>query len=225
MKTIIKRLERFIKELWKDKTFRRVITIFIIAKILVITTGFLAHYLIPVESTNRQIRSDNIFLNPWAQYDAGAYLDIAENGYNMEYNGTGNYSWYPLYPLMIIMLGFLGYPLAAFLISNVFSLLAIIVLYLLIKKEFGPEITEKTVFYLLLFPTAYFFTAMYTESLFLFLAVAMFYFARQDKWLLVGTLGFMISLSRMQGALLFIPMLYMYLSTKKEMYHLVNLSQ
>ena len=84
-----------------------------------------------------------------------------------------------------------------------------------IKEEFDEHIAYKSIFYLLLFPTAYFFTAMYTEALFLFLVASMFLFARRDNWLVVGILGFFLSLTRIQGIILFIPMLYMYLSKIK----------
>jgi len=201
--------------LWNDKTLRKVVYLFLLIKIIIFTIGVSSQF-IPIELTHRQIRSDNIFLNPWAQYDAGAYLDIAKNGYNSEYNnGIGNYAWYPLYPLLIRIFSVIGYELAAFLISNIASFFAVVMLYLLIKEEMNKRIAYKTIFFILLFPTSYIFTTMYTESLFLLLSVLCFMSAKKGKYLKAGIAGFLASLTRLQGSLLFLPILYLYLYNKK----------
>lgn len=210
---MLKKIKKDMTSLFKDKTFRKVLIIFIISKVIVLSAAYAAQFLPDVQ--HRKIRTDNIYLNGWAQYDAGGYLDIAENGYRLDYNnGMGNYSLYPFYPLLIKVLWFVGYPLAAFLISNIASFFAIIVMYMLVKDELGKKTSYRTLFYILLFPTAYFFTAMYTESLFLLLAVSMFFFAKKEQWLYVGILGFCISLTRIQGFLMFFPMIYVYLRSK-----------
>lgn len=204
---------RALTELFHDKDFRKVFIIFVIAKLFVIAIAAGTQFFVPAELTHTQKVTDNLFLNPFAQYDSTAYLDIAENGYRSDFGEykAGNYHWYPLYPLLIKMFGFLGYPLAAFLISNVASLLAVVTLYLLVKEELGKKHAYKTIFYILLFPTAFYFTMIYTESLFLLLSVSVFYFAKKGNWLLVGVLGFLTSLTRIQGILLFIPILIIYL--------------
>ncbi len=200
-----------IKKIFKDTELKKILAIFIAIKITIIIIGLAAHLLIPAEYTQRQKITDNIFLNPWAQYDGRAYLDIAKNGYNSEFlNGASNYGWYPLYPLLIRIFSFIGYDMAAFIISNVASFFAVVFLYLLLKDEFNTTVARKTILYILLFPTAYFMTMMYTESLFLLFSAGCFYFARKERWLEVGIFGFLASLTRMQGVILFIPMIYMY---------------
>lgn len=212
---MLERLNKSLHNLWNDRTFRIVLAIFIISKLLVLTAGYAGYFMIPEENSFRKLITDNELLNPWAQYDGRAYLDIAENGYRADFDGGGNYGFYPFYPLLIKVFSFVGYDLSAFLISNIFSLLGVVLLYFIIKKEFGDEVTKKSVFYLLFFPTAYFFTAMYTESLFLFLSLLTFYFARSEKWFLAGIFGFLSSLTRVQGLLLFLPLLYLYLKQKQ----------
>lgn len=203
------------KELLRDRTFKRILILFIALKILILFVGISSQIFIPSEYTKRQMVTSNILLNPWAQYDAQAYLDIAKNGYRMEFaDNLSNYGWYPLYPLLIKLFSFMSYELAAFLISNICSFLIIVLLYVLVKEEFNNRIAHRTIFYLLLFPTAYFFTAMYTESLFLFLLLVMFLAARKEKWYLVGVTGFLLSLTRMQGVFLIFPMLYLYFSKR-----------
>ncbi len=205
------------RSLLNDREFRKILLIFVVYKIFVIFIAVGTQFFVPAEITHTEKITDNLFLNPFAQYDATAYLDIAENGYRDNFGEyvAPNYHWYPLYPLLIHIFGFIGYPLAAFLISNMASFFAITVLWLLMKEELGKEMAKSTVIYILFFPTAFYFTMMYTESLFLFLSVSIFYFAKKKNWLIVGILGFFIVLTRMQGILLIFPVLYIYLRGTK----------
>ncbi|MEK6887799.1 MAG: hypothetical protein AABX14_02520 [Candidatus Aenigmatarchaeota archaeon] len=202
-----------ISNLFKDKDFRKIVIIFAICKIFVIVIAVGTQFFIPADITHTEKVTDNIFLNPFAQYDATAYLYIAEHGYTSDFGGyhAANYHWYPLYPLLIRVFGFIGYPLAAFLIANIASFLAVTMLWLLVRDELGKKIASKTIIYMLLFPTAFYFTVMYTEALFLFLSVSVFYFAKKGQWKYVGLLGFLVALTRIQGILLLIPAGYIYL--------------
>ena len=196
---------------WRqDADFRKSFYIFSLSKIIILVIGILATLLIPAAVTHRQIVTENWFLNAWAQYDARAYLDIAQNGYNAQFPGGGNYAWYPLYPLLIKIFSFIGYDLSAFLISNIASFIAIFYLFRLVKEEFGNKIAKKTILYLSFFPTVYFLTAMYAESMLLMLTVMSFYYAKKDKWIHACVLGLFASMTRIQGALLFFPIAYMY---------------
>ncbi len=197
------------------KDAKKIAAIFIIYKILVLTVAYGSYALIPEDLTKRK-HSDTPWLDPFAQLDARAYLDIAKNGYNAEFNGTTNYGWYPLYPLLIKTFSFIGYELAAFLIANVFSFTAILLLYVLVKGEFNEKIAKKSIFYALFFPAAFFLTVMYTESLFLTLVLAMFLFARESKWHYTGILGFFAALARPQGIIMLVPMAYMYWRKEKK---------
>lgn len=205
-----------IKSLYKDKNFRNLMIIFILLKILIIGIAATS-LLIPSQFTNPKPHLDNKFLNLFAQYDSHAYLDIAENGYNMEFGeGIGNYSYFPLFPLLVRLFAFIfGFGWAAFIVSNLLSILAVYLFYIILKDDFGFMIAKKSVIYFLLFPVSYFFTMMYTESLFFVLILLMFYYARRDNWLLVGIFGMLASLTRMFGVIMIIPMLYIYLNNRK----------
>jgi len=203
-------------EKWKRSSVesKKVAAAFVIAKLLVISVGIIATFLIPAEITGRIHVTDNEFLNAWAQYDARAYLDIAENGYNYDFLGIGNMHFYPLYPLLIAALSFIGAPLAAFIIANVASVLSVAVMYIIVKEEFGEKIAAKASVFLVFFPTAFYMTAMYTESLFLLLSLLVFWYARKGNWPAVALFGFLVSLTRIQGVFLFLPAVYLYLSSR-----------
>ena len=96
--------------------------------------------------------------------------------------------------------------LAGLLITNSALLGATMLLYRLVDEEWGAAIAGRTVWYLLIFPTAFFGSAIYTESLFLFCTIGSLYFARQGYWESATLLGIGATLTRFVGILV-APML------------------
>jgi hypothetical protein len=62
-----------------------------------------------------------------------------------------------------------------------------------------------------LFPTSLFFSAVYTESLFLMLAVGALLAARRGNWWIAGIVGALAALTRSYGVLLLIPFAVLFL--------------
>lgn len=155
-------------------------------------------FLSPVPGGWEGIR--NWWLNPWTTYDSKWYLDIALNGYQEHTT-----AFFPLYPLLLRFGGKteLGMALAGFLISNVCFILALWVLYMLTENEYGEKEAAIVVFLLAFFPTTAFFSAVYTESLFLLLITLSFYWVRKHHWVLAGFFGILASLTRNPGFLIF----------------------
>lgn len=149
-----------------------------------------------------------------SHWDSFWYLDIAKNGYS--YKGPeelSNLVFFPLYPALIRLVSFLiggNWVLAGWVISSASLVLAAIFLFKLVKK-FHPHLNPYfPLVLLLIFPTAFFLNAVYSEALFLFLSVAAFYFALEKNFLLAGTFGLLAVLTRATGALLFIPIAWEY---------------
>lgn len=143
----------------------------------------------------------------WANFDGEHYLSIAIFGYkNLEQ------AFFPLYPLLISVLARptlnnltesqVYATLAGLIISNASFLLALIFLWELIKIDFSRKITYLTIILMLIFPTSFYFGAMYNESLFLLLSVLSFYCARKKNWCLAGIFGMVASATRVFGILL-----------------------
>ncbi|MEV7232357.1 hypothetical protein AB0M79_35965 [Polymorphospora sp. NPDC051019] len=70
----------------------------------------------------------------------------------------------------------------------------------------GDRAARRFVRYLVLLPTAFLFHAALTESLFLCLALATFYYAEKRRWPLVGVVGFFLALSRSAGFFVVLPL-------------------
>jgi Gpi18-like mannosyltransferase len=149
-----------------------------------------------------------------AKWDSFWYISIAKNGY--WFGGYRNYSnvvFFPLYPFLIQAVSFYvgdDFVLAGWIVSTIFLLLAIIYLFKLVYEFHPGSNPYSTIFSLLIFPTAFFLNAVYTESLFLFLSITTFYYALRKDFLLAGILGFLASLTRISGFFLFIPIIWEY---------------
>jgi hypothetical protein len=158
----------------------------------------------------------------WERFDSTFYLRIARLGYGP--SGPADWAFYPFYPLLIHMVGTLfggssdAFILAGLLISNLAGITAITYLYLLVRKDFNSKIANYTVLYLAIFPMSFFLSAVYTEALFLALAIACIYYARKQSWWLAGLCGGCAALTRAQGVMLIVPVLWEYLRATSERY-------
>ena len=65
-------------------------------------------------------------------------------------------------------------------------------------------------------PMAFFFSAVYTESLYLALSVGLFWCARNGRWAWVGVLGALAAATRSTGVVLLLPALVLYLYGPRE---------
>ncbi len=150
-------------------------------------------------------------LQPWRNWDGHWFALIAERGYAYDPFVS---AFYPLYPLLLrggarLLDG--RVELAGVLISNAAFLGALVVLYRLIQIDFPRPVARRALLYLALFPTSYYFSALYSESLFLLLSVACLYAARRDRWWPAGVCGFLAALTRTHGALLLLPLAILFL--------------
>jgi len=128
-----------------------------------------------------------------------------------------NVAFFPLYPLLGKLVDIIVHndKLALFLISN-FSFVAFcLILYRFIKNETNQRIALKTIFYLCLFPLSFVFSATYTESLFLLLVVSCLFLGRKKHWFWAAIFGFLASLTRFNGLVLFFVLPVLYKQTEK----------
>jgi Gpi18-like mannosyltransferase len=151
--------------------------------------------------------------------DANWYMDIARNGYDkvpFDASRQRNWAFFPLYPSIVRVAARLTgeFSITAAILSNIFFLVALVVIHKT-ALLFDPDIESANlaVFYLAAFPTAYFFSFPWTESLFLLLTVSAFFFAKKEKWWLAGACGALASATRFAGIFLWLPLIVLYLET------------
>ena len=150
-------------------------------------------------------------LGVWQRLDALYYLEIAIHGYDAD-NGTVVFP--PVYPLLIRLVGtMLGgqYVFAALLVSSVACVGLLTLFYRFTALQFDASSARRAVVYLAFFPTAYVLIAAYAESLMLCLMLLALLWADRGRWGLAGVAAFLATLTRLQAAVLVVPLAYLYM--------------
>jgi Gpi18-like mannosyltransferase len=143
-------------------------------------------------------------LEQWVTQDGFHFTYIAQHGYYPLWRTA----FWPGFPLLAHLFGpvFGGdYGLAGIFASNAAFFGALVALRRLVERELGAEVARRTILYLAIFPTAFYFFAPYSESLFLFLSVCAFAAMRERRWWLAGLLGCLAALTRSSGMMLVAP--------------------
>jgi Gpi18-like mannosyltransferase len=152
------------------------------------------------------------FVNPWFGWDTISYLGIAILGYRHD----ASIAFMPLYPLLIRFTAPIfggNYLLAALVLSTLFCILALILMYELFTALYLQKIAREAVVMFLTFPTAFFLLAGYTESLFIVLVLLFWLLARQKRWLWAALVAGLATLTRVQGIVLSAVLLWIMLTS------------
>jgi Gpi18-like mannosyltransferase len=190
----------------------------IISKLILLLISYLS-YAVYLNPNEQYVPFSSVYLTQqmeaFGRSDVVWYVEIAQNGYeSREFTVDRHASWafYPLWPLFLKLSSVLiaDMVLAGIILSTILFLLSVILLYKLISIDFSKDIAMLTAVIMVIFPSSYFGLRPGPESLFLFLAIGSLLYARQNNWVLAGVLGALATLSRLQGVLLFLPLLYIY---------------
>ena len=140
--------------------------------------------------------------SPWFRFDTSWYVGIAEHGYHWGVPASANTNFLPLYPLLIraVQPLTLGSPwIAAWLVSNVAALVAIVLVWRWAAARWGTGVGVRAVLLTTVFPFSFFLVTPYTESLFLALAVAAFVLAEEDRWRSATCMAALCTITRPVG--------------------------
>jgi len=168
-----------------------------------------------------------------ARWDSAWYLAIARSGYGSAlgaHTATPRAAFFPLYPLTLRALAAtgLGPVLAGVTVSLAAFALALYGLHRLATLELAGGLGRAlaasqraraatlAVSLLAFTPMAFYFSAVYSESLYLALSVGMFWSARNGRWGWVGLLGALAGATRNTGLVLLVPAAIIYLYGPRE---------
>lgn len=151
----------------------------------------------------------DVLAAPFARWDSVWYLAIADGGYA----GDAREAFFPLYPLLVAVVGTVvrSALVAGVLVSTACLGVALVLLHRLVALDHDRAVARNAVLVTALFPMAFFFSAVYSESLFLMVSVGAVYAARRDRWAWAGVLGGLAATTRSAGVLLVIPLALIYL--------------
>ena len=153
----------------------------------------------PATSAHYNLEPNNrlSFMSNW---DGPNYLDIAQNGYA----NKDEANFFPLYPLTVRFVHtFVKSLLDSGLIVAWLSLVGAVYFYLKIVKQIyhikdNLEAMRGVLFFIL-FPTAVFLMATYTEGLFAFLALGAIYYALRKKYIAAGLFAMLSTATHVDG--------------------------
>ncbi len=151
------------------------------------------------------------------RWDAGWYANIVQYGYTSE-----NSAFFPLYPVCVRILMTLWHGSdtaffnATFLISLITVWYSIYAIFAVSREETGREYDFFSPIFFLFFPTAFFLSAPYTESLFIALMLGAILMITRKKYVGAAIFSFLLSLTRLTGVLfIFFPLYLLFFSHQK----------
>ena len=194
------------REIFQRQTWQKVLLPFALSRVWVAIWVYVGHwnhpYLSPISGGYEGVA--NWWLNPWTPFDSAHYLAIAGEGYNFL-----RLTWFPLYPALLRLAGTDILMMAAwgFLLSNIAFAIALGVFYRLTVIDVNEKVATVAVWALAFFPTSAFFSAVYTESVFLLLISGAFWCVRGERWAWAGFFGFCAACTRNSGPIIFLALL------------------
>jgi hypothetical protein len=182
------------------------IAVLLIGYLAVRTIGFAPGGPAPVGATTDGLG------NLMSRWDANWYYQIAEAGYrfNPAEQAQQNVAFFPAYPLSMRLVGkLLGQRLemAGLIVSLGCFLGALIYLFRLARQFMDEDHAAAAIVLLACYPFAVFYSAVYTESLFLLAAVGAFYHLAGGQSARAAAWGVLVGLARPNGFLVSVPLL------------------
>ncbi|QQG42224.1 MAG: hypothetical protein HYV90_02810 [Candidatus Woesebacteria bacterium] len=200
--------------------FKKILTSFLIWRVALFFVAFLSICFLPVFGArfpyvDKVLEITHLPYWVWGfgNFDGVHYLRIAQDGYLAQYSQA----FFPLFPILIRFFSIIfprvvnldtvfftdpAFFYSGIILSNLFFLAALYILFKLINIDFKKEIAFYTVIFLLVFPTSFFFGSIYTESLFLLLTVSSIYFIRKGNFFWGAILISLATITRITGVLL-----------------------
>ena len=176
--------------------------------------GFFANITVPdyQDQGFTVFESPNPFWDRFARYDSGWYHGIASTGYAFVEGGRSNLAFFPLYPMLMGIGGRLlgsaqeDYYFAGIVISWISFAVAMPLLYRLALLDLPRDSAIRATTFAAVFPSAYFFGVVYTESLFLLCLVGAVLALRTRHWGWALVAGAAMTATRVNGVM-FVPAL------------------
>jgi Gpi18-like mannosyltransferase len=194
---------------WR-KAAMEVLPIFAATRFIFLVLTYLGVVLFSVSDYSSATIPLHDLLTSWNHFDAVRFAIVATRGYtSLEY--AAFFPFYPSLEHLLMPFTLQNVYLAGMLISNLASFGMFLVLYRLVETEFDSETARRTIFYLAIFPTAFFLFAAYNESLFLLFALSALYAMRRGAWWLAGFCAELATLTRSAGLILLFIFIYEYI--------------
>lgn len=145
-------------------------------------------------------------LSFWVRWDAQHYVKLVDLGYS-GYVEDGQHLFLVFFPLYVWLTRLVKVAVGNTVLSGLLvSWLSFgggcVYAYRLVSLDYGEETAKRTLLFLSVFPYAFFFGGVMTESLFFLTTAAGLWHIRRRQWWRAGLWGVLAALTRMHGVLL-----------------------
>jgi Mannosyltransferase (PIG-V) len=229
------RLANWAIRVWHSPTTALVVPAWALSRFAVLLVGYLAVIFIgfPGSGAPPFRISRNELVNLPMRWDAGWYLGLAMDGYHFR-SGSGrqeNVAFFPTYPMVTrvgaALLGAHGgranntdglnvaeftyhqhrrIALAGMIVSLGSFAWALVYLFRLAREMLDDDAAAGAVAMCCAYPFSLFYSAFYTESVFLLTLAGTFYHFRRREWFAAAAWGLALGLTRPNGCLISVPL-------------------
>ena len=190
---------------WRVPNAGAVLGAAVLSRVTVLLVGLVAVSAFGL-ATGAPLLTDNPVRNLVARWDSSWYLSILEHGYQWAPDGQQhNVAFFPAFPAGMAALAAIlrWHPLhAGLLLSVIAFVLAAVYLYRLARRSLDDEGALAAVWLLAAYPFSVYYSAPYTESLYLLAVLATLYHFGRDEWGRAAFWGAVAGLSRPNGSFL-----------------------
>jgi hypothetical protein len=146
----------------------------------------------------------------WFRWDAALYVQIAVHGYQ---GSSSSVAFLPGWPLLVRLFAtpfgddWVAAYVTGIVLATALLYVTLVLLYRLVRQDFGAEVARRAAFFLAFSPMAIFFATGYAESLYVPLTIAVFLLLRRRSYLLAGLCAGAATATRPHAIALVLPFL------------------
>ena len=202
-----------------NSEFGRLLLIGLASRIVVFAAAILGSAFFGMGMDPLPYTIETPLLGLFSTWDGGQYCGIGLMGYQPGSNPLAIcWAWFPLYPFLMGAIGRLFFGvmlsneavlLAGFLLSNLLFFTSLILFYkltLIVLRN--KKLAFLSSIFFCFWPGSLFYSAVYSESLFMTLILGAFYFLEKERNVKSTLLGFLGAFVRSTGLLVAIPFVY-----------------
>jgi hypothetical protein len=211
---------------WRREPRASILQIWAISRFGVLAVGLVAALVIGLPSAHSQRISDDPILDFPSRWDVVWYSVIAREGYVYDASAGSTeqqtIAFFPAYPMLLRVADAFTDPervpdmslrrylearqsrlaWAGTAISILFFLAALLLLYQWVERRAGADAAISSVLLLSAYPFSVFYSAAYTESVFLFATIGTCLAFERGRWAAAALLGLLVGLTRPNGCML-----------------------
>jgi hypothetical protein len=204
------------------RTLRFICSIFFTTRVALFAVAVFAVLRMPIDAIEARgfhlPPQPHAFLEAWARYDACWYVFIAEHGYHGPIGPYGDMraNFFPLFPALMTAVNLVARAplLAGLIVSNAAYLVFLVLLWKIVRLDWSADVARRALWIYLLFPSTFFLSGAYSESVLLAAAAGALLAARRRHWAMAGLLAAFATLTRAVGIVAVVPLVAEYITTR-----------